>query len=75
MTRVFTAYIEYDRETKLYVGIVPSISGAHTQGENLDELHKNLKEVLELCLKEMGEDTQHLLQFIGIQQGLSVSRY
>lgn len=35
MTRVFTAYIEYDRETKLYVGIVPSISGAHTQGENL----------------------------------------
>jgi predicted RNase H-like HicB family nuclease len=37
MARVFTAYIEYDQETKLYVGIVPSISGAHTQGENLKE--------------------------------------
>jgi predicted RNase H-like HicB family nuclease len=68
MARVFTAYIEYDQETKLYVGIVPSISGAHTQGENLDELQHNLKEVLELCLEEMGEDVNNLSQFVGIQQ-------
>lgn len=68
MAKVFTAYIEYDQETKLYVGIVPSISGAHTQGENLDELQYNLKEVLELCLEEMGEDVNNLSQFVGIQQ-------
>jgi predicted RNase H-like HicB family nuclease len=47
-----TAYIEWDPETKLYVGVVPGIPGAHTQGETLDELQKNLKEVLVLCLAE-----------------------
>ena len=48
----FTAYVEWDPETRLYVGIVPGIPGAHTQGATLDELKKNLKEVLELCLEE-----------------------
>ncbi|NEP40131.1 MAG: type II toxin-antitoxin system HicB family antitoxin [Okeania sp. SIO2H7] len=48
----FTAYIEWDSETNLYVGIIPSIPGAHTQGATLDELQANLKEVLELCLEE-----------------------
>ena len=48
----FTAYVEWDPETKLYVGIVPGIPGAHTQAETLDELNRNLKEVLELCLIE-----------------------
>lgn len=48
----FTAYVEWDPETNLYVGIVPGIPGAHTQGATLDELSKNLKEVLELCLEE-----------------------
>lgn len=48
-----TAYIEKDTETGLYVGIIPGLPGAHTQGETLDELHKNLKEVVELCLEEM----------------------
>ncbi len=50
--KTFVAYVEWDSETKLYVGIVPGIPGAHTQGETLDELHENLKEVLELCLEE-----------------------
>jgi len=35
--KTFTAYIEYDPETKLYVGIIPSIQGAHTQGAILDD--------------------------------------
>jgi predicted RNase H-like HicB family nuclease len=34
------------------VGIIPGLRGAHTQGETLDELHKNLKEVVEVCLEE-----------------------
>ncbi len=50
--KTFTAYIEWDPDTKLYVGIVPSVPGAHTQGASLDELHENLKEVLQLCLEE-----------------------
>ena len=49
--KTFTAYIEWDPETKLYVGVVPGITGAHTQGESLDEVNQNLKEVLELCLE------------------------
>ena len=48
----FTAHIEQDDETGLYIGIVPNLPGAHTQSETLDELHKNLKEVIELCLIE-----------------------
>jgi predicted RNase H-like HicB family nuclease len=64
-----TAYIEKDPETNLYVAIVPGIPGAHTQAETLDELQKNLKEVLELCLEEMEpENKQYLPQFVGIQQ-------
>ena len=51
--KTFTAYIEWDPEIKLYVGMVRGIPGAHTQGASLDELHRNLKEVLELCLEEV----------------------
>lgn len=63
------AYIERDPETGLYVAIVPGIPGAHTQAETLDELQKNLKEVLELCLEEMSsEEKERLPEFVGIQQ-------
>ncbi len=66
--KTFTAYVEYDPEVKVYVGIVPGIPGAHTQGETLDELQKNLKEVLELCLEELGDSTADLPKFVGLQQ-------
>jgi len=61
-----TAYIEKDKETGLYIGIVPGIPGAHTQAETLDELQENLQEVLELCLEEM--DTESIPEFVGIQE-------
>lgn len=35
--KTFVAYVEWDPETRLDVGIVPGIPGAHTQGETLDE--------------------------------------
>ncbi len=64
-----TAYIERDSETGLYVAIVPAIPGAHTQAETLDELQKNLREVIELCLDEMDPESKRLLpEFVGIQQ-------
>jgi predicted RNase H-like HicB family nuclease len=66
--KTFTAYIEYDSEAKVYVGIIPSIHGAHTQAASLDELKINLKEVLELCLEESKEDLDDLPQFVGLQQ-------
>jgi len=58
--RTFAAYVEWDPETNLYVGIVPGIPGAHTQGTTWDELHRNLKEVLELCLEEYEGEIEDL---------------
>ena len=63
--KTFTAYVEWDPETDLYVGIVPGIPGGHTQARSLDELRQNLKEVLELCLEVEALDVPH---FVGIQQ-------
>ena len=64
-----TGYIEKDSETGLYVAIVPGIPGAHTQAATLDELQKNLKEVVELCLEEMDPEAKRQLpEFVGIQQ-------
>ena len=66
--RTFIAYVELDPETNLYVGIIPGIPGAHTQAATLDELHKNLKEVLELCLEEYQGALEDLPRFVGLQQ-------
>ena len=66
--QTFVAYIEYDAETKLYVGTVPGLPGAHTQAETLDELHQNLREVVELCLEEYEGGLEDLPRFVGLQQ-------
>ena len=52
MTRTFTAYVEFDSETNLYVGTIPGLSGGHSQAATLDELRENLQEVVELILEE-----------------------
>ena len=66
--KTFTAYVEWDPETQLYIGMVPGIPGAHTQAASLDELQKNLKEVLELCLEEFEGQIEDLPRFVGVQQ-------
>ena len=48
--KTFTAIIERDSDTNLYVGYVPGFPGAHSQGETLDELQENLREVIEMLL-------------------------
>lgn len=63
--RKFSAVVERDADTGLYVGHVPGLPGAHTQGTTLDELKKNLKEVIELILEE-GEP-EFEAEFIGIR--------
>ena len=64
----FTAYVEWDPETNLYVGIVPGMRGAHTQAATLDELQKNLKEVIALCVEAHGGSAEDLPRFVGLQQ-------
>jgi predicted RNase H-like HicB family nuclease len=68
MPKTLTAYVEYDRASKLYVGMVPGIRGAHTQAATLDELQDNLKEVLELCMEEDRTLLDEMPNFVGLQQ-------
>ena len=60
----FTVVIEKD-EDGYYVGYVPSIRGCHTQGKTLDELMKNIKEAIQLCL-EVEKDIEPE-RFVGVQ--------
>lgn len=70
MTKTFTAYVEFDPATKLYVGTVPGLPGGHSQGATLDELQQNLKEVIELILEERESEGEQVEvePFVGIQQ-------
>lgn len=64
--RTFTAIVQRDSDTNLYVGYVPGFPGAHSQGETLDELQENLREVIEMLL----EDKEPVFEtgFVGTQQ-------
>jgi predicted RNase H-like HicB family nuclease len=48
----FAAVVERCPDTGLYVGYVPGVQGAHPHGETLDELHDNLREVIEMLLED-----------------------
>jgi len=64
----FTAEITKDKEIGQYIGIIPGLPGAHSQAPTLDELYKNLQDVVGLCLQEMTEDElKNLPDFIGFQ--------
>ncbi|RLB03348.1 MAG: type II toxin-antitoxin system HicB family antitoxin [Deltaproteobacteria bacterium] len=63
--RTFSAVVEKCPDTGLYVGYVPGFPGAHTQAETLDELQKNLREVIEMLLED-GEPSLEA-EFIGTQ--------
>ena len=62
----YTAVIERDPTTGLYVGYVPGFPGAHTQGETLDELRENLREVIGLLLEDGEPDME--VEFVGTQR-------
>ena len=63
--RNFSAVIERDSDTGLFVGFVPGFPGAHSQGASLDELNANLREVITMLL----EDGEPVLEseFVGVQ--------
>lgn len=63
--KTYTAVVEQDKETGLYVGYIPGFPGAHSQGESLDELNRNLKAVIEM-LTEEGEPVLET-EFMGTQ--------
>jgi predicted RNase H-like HicB family nuclease len=61
----FTAVVEKCPSTGLYVGYIPGFPGAHSQGETLDELRQNLREVIEMLLED-GAPTLET-EFVGTQ--------
>ncbi|MBV5310080.1 type II toxin-antitoxin system HicB family antitoxin [Chromatium okenii] len=63
--KTYTAIIERCPDTGLYVGFVPGFRGAHSQAETLDELNRNLQEVIAMLLED-GEPKLEA-EFIGTQ--------
>jgi predicted RNase H-like HicB family nuclease len=64
--RAYTSVVERCPDTGLFVGYIPGFPGAHSQGETLDELSENLREVVAMLL----EDGEPVLEseFVGTQQ-------
>jgi len=63
--KTYTAVVERCPDTGLFVGYVPGFPGAHSQGESLDELNRNLHDVIEMLLED-GEPALEA-QFVGTQ--------
>ena len=63
--RSFTAIVERDADTGLYVGYVPGFAGAHSQGATLDELRENLAKVITMLLED--ELLKPVESFVGTQ--------
>jgi predicted RNase H-like HicB family nuclease len=63
--RTFNVVVERDPDTGTYVGYVPGWPGAHSQGDTLDELQINLKEVLAMLLED--GDPRLESEFVGVQ--------
>ncbi len=62
---LYTAVVERDADTGLYVGYVPGFRGAHTQAASLDELNANLREVIAMLLEDGDQPLE--AEFVGIQ--------
>jgi predicted RNase H-like HicB family nuclease len=63
--KVYSAVIERCPDTGLFVGFVPGFPGAHAQGETLDELNRNLHDVVAMLLED-GEPKLES-EFVGVQ--------
>ncbi len=63
--RSFTAVVERDPESGIYVGYVPGFPGAHSQGATPEELQGNLREVIEMLLEDGDPELDG--EFVGTQ--------
>jgi predicted RNase H-like HicB family nuclease len=61
----YTVVVERCAQTGLFVGHVPGFAGAHSQGDTLEELQENMREVIAMLLED-GEPAMDS-QFVGIQ--------
>ena len=61
----FTSVIERDPDTGLLVGYVPGFPGAHSQGQTVEELVENLREVISMLLEDGPPKLE--AEFVGTQ--------
>lgn len=64
--RTFDFVVERDPATGILVGYVPGWPGAHTQGTDLDEVQRNLREVIEMLLED--GDPKLESEFVGVRK-------
>ena len=62
--RSYSVVVERDPDTGLFVGHVPGWPGAHSQGDTLDELQRNLQEVVAMLLED--GDPKLESEFVGV---------
>jgi len=51
----FYVVIERD-EDGIYIGQVPQLRACYSQGETIDQLMLDMREVIEMCLEELAEE-------------------
>jgi antitoxin HicB len=61
--KTFTAVVEKCPDTGLYTGYIPGFPGAHSQGDSLDELRRNLEEVVAMLLEDVKAFDHRLVHF------------
>ncbi|MEK6903859.1 MAG: type II toxin-antitoxin system HicB family antitoxin [Nanoarchaeota archaeon] len=71
MAQTFHVLIEQDEDGG-FIGKVTELQGCLSQGDTLDELMKNIKEAIELCLEVKAEEKQTIaedqIKFVGVQE-------
>lgn len=61
----FTVIIEQD-EDGVFLGSIPSIPNCHAQGNNKEEMLRNLSEVATLCLRNQKGQDANKNTFVGV---------
>jgi predicted RNase H-like HicB family nuclease len=64
--QTFDFIVEKDADTGLYVGYVPGWPGAHTQGADLNEVRRNLREVIQMLLEDGEPELES--KFVGVRR-------
>ncbi len=71
MERTFHILIEKDEDGG-FIGKAVELKGCISQGDTLDDLMKNMKEAIELCLEVEREEkvsiSEEHIQFVGVQE-------
>jgi len=65
--REFYVVVEKD-EDGFFVGEVTQLTACYSQGETLEELMDNMKDIICLCLEHEERNVDDLPEFVGVQR-------